>query len=550
MNGDGQQLTALKRAVHEPLAALTAVEVDTQARAVDLIHLLRKEIVDRPAAKIKIQGSENAGKLHDECIKAVQGWAPDSGVLFLVDTGGMEEIHAREFWVKMNGLRESWASLQCHILFFLLPVNYRRFLQIADHLADWVPLKFHFTGPPVNFANEYGEGSRVSFSSDESDLSPRAAHQLISALEPELATALQKGEKKTVLTQRYYFPLFKAALALGQIQRARSLKSHILESEIRQSNLPEWWDLNFKLDLFLSNTNALKEDAEKLKIWAEKHHHLKWMARSYHNLGIALQEKNSLTNAKKWYEDSLRVYEEIGHQYGVASIYHNLGILARKQSKFEEAGNWVKKSLEISKSIGYKTGESSNYFLLGRIAEQEGDFSEAKRWYRKAIHLDEDQGDQDGLAITYHQLGRIAEIEGYYENAENYFRKAIVIAEKLHNELLAANAYLQLGKVKGKKGNLEEAGEWIIKALSIYHNLEEQIPYTTALKNYTELIEKGGPGTQTKLRRLWKNSGLPLLPQPQNAIKSQSTPLLRGERGKDKTVQETKTHHTEKELIQ
>ena len=549
MNGDEQQLTALKRSVREPLAALTAVEVDTQTRAADLIHLLRNEIGDRPVAEIKIQGSKSAGELHEECKKAVQGWAPDSGVLFLVDSGGMRQIEAREFWVEMNALRESWAYLQCHIVFFLLPVNYRRLLQIADHLADWVPLKFHFTGPPFNFADYHGESSRDFFSSDLLDLSPRAAHQLISALEPELATALQKGEKKTILTHRYYFPLFKAALALGQIQRARSLKSHIMESEIRQSDLPEWWDLNFKLNLFLSNTNALKENAEKLKIWAEKHHNLKWMARSYHNLGIAFQEKNSLTIARKWYQDSLKICEEIDYRYGIASIYHNLGILARKQSKFEEAGNWVKKSLEISKSIGNKTGETSNYFLLGRIAEQEGDFSEAKRWYRKAMHLNEDQGDQDGLAITYHQFGRIAEVEGYYENAENYFRKAIVIAEKLHNELLAANAYLQLGKVNGKTGNLEEAGKWIIKALSIYHNLEEQVPYKTALKNYTELIEKGGPGTQTKLRRLWKNSGLPPLPQPQYAIKSQSTPLLRGERENDKTVQETKTHHTEKELI-
>ncbi|MFP4350845.1 MAG: tetratricopeptide repeat protein, partial [Desulfococcaceae bacterium] len=507
------------------------------------------EIGDRPAAEIKIQGSKSAGELHEECKKAVQGWVPDSGVLFLVDTGGMEEIEAREFWVQMNGLRESWAFLQCHIVFFLLPGNYRRFLQIADHLADWVPLKFHFTGPPFNFADYHGEGSRDFFSSDELDLSPRAAHQLISALEPELATALLGGEEKPILIRRFYFPMFKAALAIGEIQRAKSLRSHIKESDIRTSDLPDWWDLNFKLDFFLGNTNALKEDAVKLKIWAEKHHHLKWMARSYHNMGIAFQEKNNLTIAERWYQDSLKICEKIGYKYGIASIYHSLGILARKQSKFEEAEKWVRKSLEISKWIGNKIGEASNCYLLGQIAEKEGDFSEAKKWYLEAMHLNEEQGDQDGLAITYHQFGMIAEIEGYYENAENYFRKAIEIAEKLHNELLAANAYFQLGKVKGKTGNSEEAGKWIIKALSIYHNLEEQVPYKTALKNYTELIEKGGPGTQTKLRRLWENSGLPPLPQPQNAIKSQSTPLLRGERGNDKTVQETKTHHTEKELI-
>lgn len=147
MNQKEQQLIALKKAVKEPLSAMTAIEVTTPALSRSLIGLLQETVGDRPFHVLDFDGGQNPGQYHEECRQIVESWPRHAGVLCLTDLGKMDERQNHKFWGHMNLLREAWGYLPCHLIIILFPNSYLHFLRTADHLADWVPLKFHFTEP-------------------------------------------------------------------------------------------------------------------------------------------------------------------------------------------------------------------------------------------------------------------------------------------------------------------------------------------------------------------------------------------------------------------
>ena len=508
MSDSEKQLLALKRAVREPLSALTAVEVDTRARADDLIAVLRNEVEDRPVQEIELRRAITAGRLHEECAKAIEEWHPDSGVLFVVDAGNMDEKQVRDFWIEMNALRESWSSLPCHVIFFLLPVNYRHLLQVADHLADWVPVKLHFTNPPANTQNYGLQKPTDLFTSVDSSLSPKVARQLIGALDPELVAALKRGEERSTLIDRFYFPMFAAALVLRDFQRAKSLRSRISESEIRESELPEWWSLNFSLDIDLNSISSAKEYTEKLQLWAQKNDSpqrqsqvfyqfgrlaekkrdfetsIKWylqsvkleeklgnerrMAILFHHLGRTAEEQRDFGTAQKWYLKAITIYEKIENEDSAAtSTYHQLGMIAQKQRDFETAEKWYHKALFLDKKHENDHGAAITYHNLGMIAQEQQNPDAANKWLQKALSIFENQGDDHGAARAHHNLGVVAQKQHDFEAAKNRFHKARTKNEETGDECGAAMAYHQLGRIAQEQKEFATAEKWFRKALAI-----------------------------------------------------------------------------------
>jgi hypothetical protein len=68
--------------------------------------------------------------------ETTRDWPPEEGVLFATDETPAEKVGDLEFWRTMNLQREAWGALKCHVVFFLLPSNYRLLLTVANHLAD------------------------------------------------------------------------------------------------------------------------------------------------------------------------------------------------------------------------------------------------------------------------------------------------------------------------------------------------------------------------------------------------------------------------------
>ena len=475
MTAQREHLELLKNAVRQSVTALTVVEVDTVARAQELVDLLKFELDKRPNAQLFLTAVPGAAThLLDASRKITETWHSGTGVLFLVDDGQKKDEGAPRFWADMNAQRESWDALNYHIIFFLLPSNYRLLLQKAEHLADWMPLKLHITGPADVF--RYEDKGRTSYQSavlGVSKLTPKIAKQQLAILEQQLGVALHEGIPRETLARRYYLPMFEAAMSLSDLNRAQSLRQKVPEKDLQAGDIIKWWHMNFELDYLLHRLTSAENWADKLSKWADKTGDESLKAKALHKLGLIAGERRDFEKAEDWYKKSLKISEQLGNENGAAMTYHRLGIIAQERRDFEEAEGWYKKSLKISEKLG----------------------------------------DEDGAASTYHQLGRIAQERREFEKAEGWYKKSLKISERLGNEHGAAITYWQLGLFGLLQGRVEDSGRWSVKSIAAFSKTRDPDRANQVINNFRIVYyQQASQSEQRKLKQCWENAGLGPLP--------------------------------------
>jgi len=514
LTAPSEHLELLKNAVRQSVAALTAVEVDTVARSHELVDLLKLELDKRPSALLSLTAVPGAAtSLLDESRKITGAWHSGAGVLFLIDDGQKKGEGAPRFWADMNAQRESWDALYCHIIFFLLPFNYRLLLRAAEHLADWMPLKLHITETADVLGYEDKDNAFYQNAVlGDGKLTPKIARQQLAILEQQLTAALHEGIPRETLARRYYLPMFEAAMSLSDLNRAQSLRQKVLEKDLQAGDIIKWWSMNFELDYLLHRLTSAESWADKLSKWADKTGDESLKAKALHKLGIIAQERREFEKAEGWYKKSLKIDKQLGDEHGAAITYHELGIIAEERREFEKAEGWYKKSLKIDKQLGDEHGAAITYHQLGIIAEERRDFEKAEDWYKKSLKINEQLGDEHGAAITYHQLGRIAQERKDFEKAEDWYKKSLKIEEQLGNEHGAAITYWQLGLLAMLEGRVEDSGRWSVKGIAAFSKTRDPDRANQAINTFHIAYQQASQSEQRKLKQCWENAGLGPLP--------------------------------------
>jgi len=513
LTAPSEHLELLKNAVRQSVAALTVVGVDTVARAHELVDLLKFELNKRPSALLSLTAVPGeATRLLDASRKITGAWHFGAGVLFLIDNGQKKDEGAPRFWTDMNAQRESWDALNCHIIFFLLPSNYRLLLQVAEHLADWMPLKLHITDP-ADASGYKGSASYQNAVLGAGKLTPKTAKQQLAILEQQLSVALHEGIPRKTLARRYYLPMFEAAISLSDLNRAQSLRQKVPEKDLQAGDIIKWWSMNCELDYLLHRLTSAESWADKLNKWADKTGDELLKANALHNLGRIAQERRDFEKAEDWYKKSLKISERLGDEHGAAITYHQLGIIAEERRDFEKAEDWHKKSLKIKERLGNEHGTASTYHNLGIIAQERRDFEKAEDWYKKSLAIKERLGNEHGAAMTYHQLGIIAQERKDFEKAEDWYKKSLKISEQLGDEHVAASTYWQLGYLGLLQGRVEDSGRWFVKSIAAFSKTCDQDRANQVTNIFRIAYKEASQSEQRKLKQWWENAGLGPLPE-------------------------------------
>ncbi len=194
------------------------------------------------------------------------------------------------------------------------------------------------------------------------------------------------------------------------------------------------------------------------------------IAVSYHQLGMASQEKQQLEQAQLYYLKALKIFEDAGDLYSTARGYHQLGIVAYKKRQFEVAQQYYLKALKIREDTGDLYNAATDYNQLGMVAQEKRQFGVAQQYYLKALKIFEDAGDLYSPAIAYHNLGWIAQEQQQCEPARQYYLKALKIFEDAGNLHSAARECHHLGNVALLQRQFEVAQQYYFKALKIYED--------------------------------------------------------------------------------
>ncbi len=511
-----RHLEILKNAVRQPTKSLTIVEMDVNY-APDLIKILKIEIKKRPHDVLQISpATDSAYLLQEKARKITEAWPDDIGVLFIAGKDGPSEPDQVEFWRELNMQREFWGALSCHVIFLLRPPEFLSILNHAAHLADWIPLKLHLLRSVVHSFPEIfpmQEGPVLSGPPGRPDIARGQFYELDS----RLGEAIKHGENPAVLIRRYHLPMLEAALTVHDFHGAIESRKRVREKDLLKSDLPEWFRLNFILDYYLGHLTDADQWALEMLAWAKDHGDVKSEALSYFRRGLTAHEKNAffrngelfrgsrriinklgpddelmnafdemgflsldekngkrdtrieknLTRAKKFFGQSLALFEKFPQSSELAFACYKSGAMALEEKNLKKATEMMLKALSIFKNMGNDKGEVFATHLSGVIAHKKGDFTFAKKCYSDSLKIAHGHENAHGMAMSYQGLGCIAREEKNFFKAEEFFSKALNIFEESGCSHETAIAYHQLGILARERGRLEKSTGFLIRSLEI-----------------------------------------------------------------------------------
>jgi tetratricopeptide (TPR) repeat protein len=219
------------------------------------------------------------------------------------------------------------------------------------------------------------------------------------------------------------------------------------------------------------------------------------VARVLHNLGVLAQQQGDYGQARQFYEESLRISEELGDRAEVASLLHNLGSVLQALGELgraedllalardERVDGWVREcAAEALGRLGRALGPEHPHVAiavnnLGSVLQALGDLAGAKACYERALRIDEAAfgPDHPNVARDVNNLGGVLQALGDLAGARECFQRALRIDEAAFgpDHPNVARDVNNLGSVLWALGDLAGARECFQRALGI---LRQRLP--------------------------------------------------------------------------
>ena len=219
-------------------------------------------------------------------------------------------------------------------------------------------------------------------------------------------------------------------------------------------------------------------------------------ARKLYTVGDLYIDVQDLSNAQKYLEQALGIYEEKGVQnIGYIEALQALGVVFYNKGDYDKAEGFYLKGLDLAEKITGKKhyNYASITSSLGRLYEAMGIYDKSEYYYLQALNLFEEiYGDTHQFYFnSLNNLGVLYKKIGAYEKAEQYYLKAL----KLNKEVLGddhapyAGALNNLGILYRDMGEYDKSEQYYLESLDLNKELfgEKHPEYAVALNNSANL---------------------------------------------------------------
>jgi tetratricopeptide (TPR) repeat protein len=192
---------------------------------------------------------------------------------------------------------------------------------------------------------------------------------------------------------------------------------------------------------------------------------------SLRNLGIVSFYLGDYAGARRYYEQALRIYREIGDRRGESAALNNLGVVSRHQGDCLGARAYYEQVLRIKREIGDRQGEAITLNNLGTACLYLGDYPGARAYYEQALHIKREIGDRRGEGVGLSNLSLLFHHLGDDEAAREYSLHALDIAREMSDRARQGSALTLLGHALAGLGRLAEAADAYRQALDLRREL-------------------------------------------------------------------------------
>ena len=194
--------------------------------------------------------------------------------------------------------------------------------------------------------------------------------------------------------------------------------------------------------------------------------------------------------SRRLYNESLKIWQDLGERSGEARTLHALGSLAEASGDYPEARRLYNESLKISQDQGDRRGEARTLRDLAMLAQASGDYLEARRLFNESLKIRQELVDRSGVFQTLHALGSLAEASGGYPEARRLYNESLKISQDLGERSDEARTLHNLGSLAQASGDCSEARRLYNESLKIFQDLGERRGEALSLTKLASLEEE------------------------------------------------------------
>ncbi len=234
---------------------------------------------------------------------------------------------------------------------------------------------------------------------------------------------------------------------------------------------------------------------QSLAIWEEIGDR-RGAATSLGYLGTLAHLTNRFTEARDLHERSLAVWRELTEPWGIAWALGNLGWMAYRREDCAAARSLLEESLTLRRAIPDQPGIALSLNLLGDVAHTQGDHATAALFHQESLAIYRELGDRWEIVGSLRGLGRAAYARGDDAAARLAWEERLAVQREGGNRWGIAMALTDLGKVAQRQGDYPTARAMCREGLDLWQGMghRESIAYSLAV--FAGLIAAEGSGVR------------------------------------------------------
>lgn len=200
---------------------------------------------------------------------------------------------------------------------------------------------------------------------------------------------------------------------------------------------------------------------------------------------------------------SLKIFEEVNDEIGIADVHLSLGDICFFQKDYKKALEHHKKSYDLYSRNDYLVAISAVCYKVGLDYYELKDYAMALFYQQKSIDIIE-KADLSPNSVTYLNIAQIYVFQKKYDKAMEYAQKALKISQASQNKAGISQGHVVLSKLFSKEKNYAQAAEHGEKALLMAQEIDHASEISVAAKQLYEVYTMAKQGAKAaKMHELY-----------------------------------------------
>jgi serine phosphatase RsbU (regulator of sigma subunit) len=207
-----------------------------------------------------------------------------------------------------------------------------------------------------------------------------------------------------------------------------------------------------------------------------------WEIKSLNTIGASFHVRGDYGKAVEYYQQSLRISENINDKKGIAASLGNIGGIYLLLDKYDKALDYELRAQKLLGELGNKEGLASTYNNLGLIYNAKDDYEKALEYNNSSLALYRDLGDKHGMSASYGNIGELYMNLKDTPKAIEFYLKSLAISEEIEDQQARGKTKASIATAYAQQKKFPLAIEYAKSAEKIAEEAEDLSTQRSALR--------------------------------------------------------------------